>query len=133
MNNVQLVGRLGAMPRGGVVNGSCFSNLSIATNESYNNRDGERVTHTAWHRVVCWGRIAEFSNEYLTTGRLVLVEGRLQYRRYVDAHGVERTVTEIVARRVQALDARPMQGNDPRVNIGDDNVNRLNTKRTVYQ
>jgi len=117
MNNVQLVGRLGSMPRGGVVNGSCFSNLSIATNESYNNRDGERVTHTAWHKVVCWGRIAEFSNEYLTTGRLVLVEGRLQYRQYTDQQGIVRNVTEIIARRVQALDAKPVQNSLPSAHV----------------
>lgn len=113
MNNVQLVGRLGAMPRGGVVNGSCFSNLSIATNEAYINRDGERVQHTAWHRVVCWGRTAEFANEFLTTGRLVLVEGHLRYRQYTDQQGLVRNVTEIVARRVQALDAKPAKNSLP--------------------
>ena len=106
MNAVTLVGRLGAEPRGGVVNGSCFSNLSLATNEVYIDRNGERVTHTTWHRVVCWGRVAEFANEFLSVGRLVLIEGSIRHRRYVDAQGVERVVTEIIARRVQALDAK---------------------------
>lgn len=121
MNAVTLIGRLGTEPRGGVVNGSCFSNLSLATNEVYIDRNGERVQHTAWHRVVCWGRIAEFANEYLTTARLVLVEGRLQYRRYIDAHGVERVVTEIIARRVQALDAKPVQKSLPSAHTSSTN------------
>lgn len=107
MNRVQLVGRLGTEPCGGVVNGNVFSNLSVGTSEVYYNREGVKMRSTTWHRVICWGRIAEFANEFLYTGRLVVVEGRLQHRHYTDREGVARVAVEVVAQRLTALDSRP--------------------------
>ena len=107
MNRVQLIGRVGAEPRGGVVKGQTFSNLAIATNESFVDRSGMEVKRTTWHRVVCWRGMADFANNYLITGRLVYVEGRIQYRFYVDQYGLERCSTEIVATLLRALDPRP--------------------------
>ncbi len=125
MNKVQLVGRLGNEPRGGVVNGYVFSNLSVGTNEFYRNKDGVKMQRTTWHRVTCWGRIAEFSNEYLCTGRLVMVEGRLQHRQYVDREGITRTVVEVVAQRVTALDARPQWMSEQEC-VGSQHDNQVN-------
>ena len=107
MNRAQLIGRVGAEPRGGVVNGQSYSNLAIATNEEFVDRSGLEVKRTTWHRVICWGGMAEFANTYLVTGRLVYVEGRIQHRYYVDPCGIERCSTEIVASLLRALDPRP--------------------------
>lgn len=108
MNRSQLIGRIGAEPRGGVVNGQTYSNLAIATNEAFVDRSGMEVRRTTWHRVVCWGGMADFANNYLITGRLVYVEGRIQHRFYVDQYGLERCSTEIVASLLRALDPRPV-------------------------
>lgn len=107
MNRAQLIGRVGAEPRGGVANGQTYSNLAIATNESFVDRSGMEVKRTTWHRVVCWRGMADFANNYLITGRLVYVEGRIQHRFYVDQYGLERCSTEIVATLLRALDPRP--------------------------
>jgi len=113
MNRAELIGRLGSEPRGGVVNGNTYGNICIATQENYTDRYGQRTQRTTWHRIVCWGRLAEFANQYLCKGRLVFVEGRINYREYTDKQGVLRTVTEIIANRIRALDPKPVQGNEP--------------------
>jgi single-strand DNA-binding protein len=125
MNRVQLIGRLGREPRGGVAGRHVYSNLSIATNEYFYNKEGMKIEQTTWHRVTCWGRIAEFSNEYLCTGRLVLVEGRLQNRQYTDSEGVARVVVEVVAQRITALDSRP-QWMSEQEHVGDQHVDHVN-------
>ncbi|NDY57389.1 single-stranded DNA-binding protein [Desulfovibrio sulfodismutans] len=112
MNKVTLIGRLGVQPRGGSINGTTFSNFSIATHEHYKDVFGNRVERTTWHRIVVFGRAAQFANDYLDKGRNVLVEGRMNYRQYQDRDGVERVVAEVVARQVQALDAKGKSGGD---------------------
>jgi len=134
---VQLIGRVGAEPRGGVVNGQCYSNLAIATNEAFVDRSGLEVKRTTWHRVVCWGGMADFANNYLITGRLVYVEGRIQHRYYVDPYGLERCSTEIVASLLRALDPRPVhlpvvaQGTTERFtgNVSGNNLSGEGTQR----
>ena len=83
--------------------------LSIATSESYNGRDGNRQERTEWHRVVVWAKLAELAQRYLSKGRKVFVEGRIQTRSWDDAQsGQKRYSTEIVARDLVFLDS--MQG-----------------------
>ena len=101
INNVTLVGNLGRTPElNKTRNGKSVCTLSVATNESHTNSAGEREEDTSWHRVVCWGKLAENSCKQLEKGRQLYVEGRIQYRTYEDREGYERDVAEIVARKV---------------------------------
>lgn len=109
MNKVLLVGRLGQDPvLASTQSGTSVANFSLATDESYTDRtNGQRVERAEWHRVVTWRQTAEFCGRCLAKGRLVLVEGKLQTRKWQDQNGQDRYSTEIVAERVQPLDPRP--------------------------
>lgn len=103
-NKVQLIGNLGQDPE--VVKLESGKNLvkfSLATNETYKNQQGEKVTETQWHNLVAWGKTAEIVEKYLTKGKEVAVEGKLTYRNYEDKSGVKRYLTEIVVTDLQML------------------------------
>ncbi len=108
INKVILIGNLGRDPELRYTqSGSAVANLALATTRSYtNSRTNERVEETEWHRVVVWGKQAEFCNQYLSKGRQVYIEGRLQTRNYEDKDGIKRYSTEIVADTVQFLGRR---------------------------
>lgn len=111
MNKVILVGRLGQDPKLSYTqSGQAVANFSMATDEGYKDRNtGQRVDKTEWHKVVCWRQTAEFVGNYLTKGRLVLVEGKLQTRKWQDQQGQDRYSTEIVASNVSFLDSQNNQ------------------------
>ena len=95
-NKVQLIGNLGNDPE--IVNldgGNKLAKFSIATNETYKNAKGEKVTDTQWHNVVAWGKTAEIVENYLTKGNEVAVEGKLTHRSYETKEGDKRYITEI--------------------------------------
>ncbi len=95
-NKVQLIGNLGNDPE--IVNldgGTKLAKFSIATNETYKNAKGEKVTDTQWHNVVAWGKTAEIVENYLTKGNEVAVEGKLIHRSYENKEGEKRYITEI--------------------------------------
>jgi single-strand DNA-binding protein len=107
MNKVILVGRLGQDPKLAYApSGVAVANFNIATDESFTDRDGNKVDKTEWHRIVVFGKQAEMCSNYLSKGRLVLVEGSLQTRKWQDQQGQERYTTEIKAQRVQFLDSK---------------------------
>ena len=108
MNTVTIVGHLGRDPEmRSTPSGRAVCNLAVATDESYTDSSGQRHDHTEWHRVVLWGKQAELAERYLTKGRLVGVEGRLQTRSWEDQQtGQKRYSTEIVGRRVEFLGGR---------------------------
>ncbi len=107
VNKVILVGHLGRDPELRYTqNGQAVANFSLATSESYAKRDGEREERTEWHRIVAWGRLAEICAEYLSKGRQVYIEGRIQTREWEDREGEKRRTTEIVAREMQMLGRR---------------------------
>lgn len=111
LNKVMIIGHLGADPELRYAqNGSPIANLRIATDESYTDRDGNRVDRTEWHRVVVFQRSAEICSQYLHKGSLVYVEGRLQTRKWQDQNGQDRYSTEIRADRVQFLDRKNSGG-----------------------
>jgi len=96
-NTVRLIGNLGFDPEvREIAKGRKVARMSVATNESYLNAAGERVTNTQWHTVVAWGRIAEQVERRLAKGTPVMLEGRLVHRSYADRDGVKRHATEIV-------------------------------------
>ena len=97
VNKVILVGRLGRDPEiRYTAGGQAVANFSIATDESYKDRTGERQKRTEWHRIVVWGKQAEVVQKYLKKGNEAYFEGRLQTREWQDKEGQKRTTTEIV-------------------------------------
>ncbi|TVM17302.1 single-stranded DNA-binding protein [Oceanidesulfovibrio indonesiensis] len=114
LNKVMIIGRLGRDPELRYTQGgSPVCNLTLATDESYKDRDGNKVDQTEWHRVVVWGRQAETVANYLRKGRLAYVEGSLQTRKWQDQQGQDRYTTEIKAFNVQFLDSqRDAEGGD---------------------
>ncbi len=107
LNKVQIIGRLGADPDLKYSQtGAPMCNLSVATDESYTDRDGNKVQRTEWHRVSVFQRAAENCATYLTKGSLVYVEGSLQTRKWQDQNGQDRYSTDIKAQRVQFLDRK---------------------------
>lgn len=106
INKVILVGRLGADPEVKTVSGgNTVARLSLATSESWNDKQGQKQERTEWHRVVVWGKLAELCGRYLNKGRQVYVEGRIQTRQWEDQQGQKRYSTEVVATTVQFLGA----------------------------
>ncbi len=104
INKVILIGNLGSDPEVRFTpNGTAVGNFNIATNESWNNKDGKKEERTEWHKIVVWGKTAENCGEYLSKGRPVYIEGRLQTREWNDKDGNKRYTTEIVAQTVQFL------------------------------
>src|ERR1700730_13542663 len=107
VNKVILVGRLGKDPEtrytGG---GQAVCNFSLATDESFKDRNGERQKRTEWHKIVVWAKQAEIAQQYLRKGSLVYVEGRIQTRQWDDKEGQKRTTTEIVATNFRMLGGR---------------------------
>lgn len=107
VNKVILVGRLGRDPELRYASsGMPIANLRIATDESYVDRDGNKVERTEWHTVVVFQRAAENCANYLAKGSLVYVEGSLQTRKWQDQQGQDRYSTEVKAMRVQFLDRK---------------------------
>ena len=107
LNKVMLIGRLGRDPElKYAASGMPIANLRIATDESYVDRDGNKVERTEWHTVVVFQRAAENCSNYLSKGSLVFVEGSLQTRKWQDQNGQDRYSTEIKAVRVQFLERK---------------------------
>jgi len=107
VNKVILVGRLGRDPEtrytGG---GQAVANFSVATDESYKDKNGERQKRTEWHKIVVWGKQAEVAQQYLKKGSLIFIEGRIQSREWQDKEGQKRTSFEIVANNFRMLGGR---------------------------
>ena len=98
VNKVILIGNLGKDPEvRHTQSGSTVATFSIATNESWNNKEGQREERTEWHRVVVFGKLADICGQYLKKGKQVYIEGRLQTRSWDDRDGNKRYTTEIVA------------------------------------
>lgn len=108
VNKAIIVGNLGRDPEIRYTQGgSPVCQLSVATTRAYTNKNNDRVEETEWHRIVVWGKSAEHCHNYLSKGRQVYVEGRIQTRSYEDKEGVKRYSTEIVANTVQFLGSKP--------------------------
>lgn len=110
LNKVILIGRLTRDPEVRTTSsGQSVTNIGLATNRVWNDKNGQRQEKTEFHTVILWGRLAEIAGQYLTKGQETFIEGRLETRSYTGKDGVERRTTEIVAENLQ-LGSRP-QGN----------------------
>lgn len=107
LNKVQIIGNLGADPEMRfTANGRSVANFNVACTRRFTTRDGEQREDTEWVRIVCWERLAELAGQYLSKGRSVYVEGRLQTRQWEDREGNSRWTTEVVANDIQFLGSR---------------------------
>jgi len=103
-NKVQLIGNLGNNPEIITLeNEKKVAKFSIATNESYKNSQGEKVTDTQWHNIVAWNKTAEIIEKFLTKGSEVAVEGKLTTRSWEGKDGMKRFVTEVVVNELLML------------------------------
>ncbi len=113
INKAVIVGRLGSDPDlRYAANGKAVVNLSVATNESWKDRQtGETQERTEWHRIVIFGKLGEIASKYLKKGEQAYFEGRLQTSKWQDKAGIDRWTTKIVASEMQLLGARESKGN----------------------
>ena len=103
-NKVQLIGNLGNDPEVITLeSGKKLAKFSIATNDSYRNANGEKITDTQWHNVIAWNKTAEIVEKYLTKGNEIAVEGKLTSRSYENKEGVKKYITEIVVNELLML------------------------------
>lgn len=112
INKVIIIGRLGNDPEVRYTpSGAAVAKFSVATSEEWKDKNtGEKKERTEWHRITVWGKLGEICGEYLSKGRQVYVEGRLQTSSYDDKDGVKRYSTEIVASDVQFLGSKESGG-----------------------
>ena len=104
LNKVMIIGNLGKDPEVRYTpGGQAVANFTIATNESWNDKSGQKQERTEWHRIVAWGKTAELCGEYLTKWRQVYIEGKIQTREWNNKEGVKQYTTEIVANQVLFL------------------------------
>jgi single-strand DNA-binding protein len=118
VNKVILVGNLGRDPElRTTTSGQPVANFTMATSRKWKDRDGQRREETEWHTIVCWGRQAEVAGQYLTKGKQIYVEGRIQTRSWDDRQtGEKKYRTEIICDNFQMLGSRgsSYDGGDPR-------------------
>ena len=108
INKVMLIGHTGRPAEVRYTQGgSPVANFSVATNERYLSKTGEWTENTEWHKIVAWGKLAEFCQQYVQKGTYLYVEGKLQTRSYDDRDGVKRYVTEIRANEIGLLERKP--------------------------
>ena len=108
INKVILVGNLGNDPEVRYSqSGSALTTISVATSESWKDKDGNMQERTEWHRVKFFGRLAEIAGEYLKKGGQVYIEGRLRTEKYTDKAGIEKYSTDIIADEMQMLGGKP--------------------------
>lgn len=110
-NKVQLIGNLGNKPDvKNTESGKKLAQFNIATNESYRNAKGEKVTETQWHRVVAWGKLAEIAEKYLDKGKEVAIEGKLVNRSYNGKDGGKKYISEIQLNELLMLGSKSSDG-----------------------
>ena len=103
-NKVQLIGNLGNAPEIKILDGGKkLARISLATNETYKNAKGEKITETQWHNVIAWDKTAEIMEKYFTKGLEVLIEGKLVNHNYTDKEGIKRYATQVQANELLIL------------------------------
>lgn len=103
-NRVQLIGNVGNDPEIKTLeSGRKMAHLTIATNESYKNENGEKVEKTEWHRVIAWGKTAEIIEKFVVKGKEVAIDGKLTHSSYEDKNGEKRFLTEVIVNEILLL------------------------------
>lgn len=113
INKVILIGNLGSDPEVKYLDGDrAVANFSLATNESYTDKQGNRITQTEWHRIEMWDSLAKVAEKYLTKGRQVYIEGKIKTDKWTDKEGVDKYTTRIRANTLQMLGNREDRSNN---------------------
>ena len=107
MNKVILYGNVGKDPESKKVNETTVTKFSLATNKTYTNKSGEKITETEWHNIVLWGKVAEIASKYVRKGSSVIIEGEIRYRSYENKDGQTVYVTEILGNNLQLVGRPP--------------------------
>jgi len=104
LNKVMIIGNLGKDPEiRATTTGQSVATFSLATSEKFKNKNGEKEERTEWHNVVLWGKLAEIAGQYLSKGKTVFIEGRIQTRKWQGKDGNDRYTTEIIGETMQML------------------------------
>jgi len=107
-NKVQLIGNLGNAPEvKNTETGKKIAKFRLATNETYRNTKGEKVTETQWHNIIAWGKVADIAEKYLSKGTEVAIEGKLLNHSYVDKDGSKKFFTEVQVNELLLLGSKP--------------------------
>lgn len=107
-NRVQLIGNVGKEPEiRNFESGKTMATFSIATSDNYTDQNGKKVQDTQWHKVVAWGKTANFIESYVDKGNRLAVEGKLAHRSYNDKDGTTKYITEVVAGEIMLLNSKP--------------------------
>jgi single-strand DNA-binding protein len=107
LNKVMLIGNLGKDPEVRfTASGQAVASFSLATSEKFKGKSGDWEERTEWHNITLWGKLAEIAGEYLSKGKTIYVEGRLQTRKWQDKSGNDRYTTDIVGDKMQMLSAK---------------------------
>ncbi len=107
LNKAILIGNLGKDPEiRATASGQSVATFSLATSEKFKNKSGEMEERTEWHKVVLWGKLADIAAQYLTKGKPVYIEGRIQTRKWEGKDGVEHYTTEIVGDTMKMLGSK---------------------------
>jgi single-strand DNA-binding protein len=107
MNKVTLFGNVGKDPESKVINQKTVTKFSLATNKSYSNSAGEKVTETQWHQIVLWGKVAETASKYVKKGQSLIIEGEISYRSYENKEGQTVYITEIIGHNMHFTGSKP--------------------------
>ena len=108
VNQVHLLGRCGQDPeiRSVGQNSVTKASFSLCTGGKYKSHDGREIDDTAWHNIVAWRGLATLAQQYIRKGSQIFVIGHLSYRKYIDANGIERFITEIIADKIELCGSR---------------------------
>ena len=117
LNKVLLIGNLGKDPETRYLsNGDAVTNITLATTDTWKDKNGEKQEKVEWHRVTFYRKLAEIAGQYLKKGAPVYIEGRLETRKWTDKQGIERYSTDIIASDMKMLGTKPSgsadSGND---------------------
>ena len=117
VNKAILIGHLGQDPEvKALPNGKSVCNFSLATSESWKDKNGQKTEKTEWHRIVMFGKVADICGQYLQKGSQIYIEGKLQTRNWEDKEGNKRYTTEIVGYTMQMLSSSRQTGQQPQDN-----------------
>ena len=113
LNKVMIIGNLGKDPEiRATASGQSIATFSLATSEKFKNKSGELEERTEWHNIVLWGKLADIAGQYLTKGKSVYIEGRIQTRKWEGKDGHDRYTTEIVGDKLQMLGGKGEKSKD---------------------
>jgi single-strand DNA-binding protein len=114
VNKIILIGNVGKDPEVRYLqNGTAVAQFSLATSETYKDKDGNKQTSTEWHNIVLWRGLAEIAEKYIKKGSKLYIEGKITYRSYDAQDGTKRYVTEVVGNNMQMLDSRSSGASTP--------------------